>query len=582
MDQAWDIACGPRPSTASVQVRELSWQGLHNPCPQSKDRGSHGGSHCEPLVEYLSPARLQALAQVDDLRLVSMLEMCVNTRDISLGTFGVHLPNLRHLKLNGSCLGSVRWTGTCSSHQSPPGQLESPAEGDMHTWSLQDLGTSLGHLQVLWLARCGLTNLDGIGSFPALKELYVSYNDISDLSPLCLLEQLEVLDLEGNSVEGLGQLRYLQLCPRLATLTLEGNLVCLRPSPFNKAPQGYNYRAEVRKLIPQLQVLDEVPALHTGLPASWKLDRDWLMVKETTKEGSVLDSLLPRLGTAATHLARAVPLSLETWSPTVPPQARPLTAGLPIFFNSLSPERCIPASRPGHPSCEQHLVGPHPSTLWHWALGHTDVGWRGSLVYGQNRPHEAPIRGLSPELSRPETQPQALRPWPLSLLVPGDPVPEGLLPKDTAPEDDTSNLTHGGGPVLCGNPTKGLREHRHKSQAWAPPEQLPPYRLEDKVATPGSDPADSHDFLALAGLQAWKEQRLWCLESQQERMAAPRGPQRGPEEQEGKAVPKIPRIPLSLVSGTPHTSEQLGSEWHWEVLSWGWVPIPSPLLRYGT
>lgn len=63
------------------------------------------------------------------------------------------------------------------------------------------------------------------------QELYVSYDDISDLSPL---EQLEVLDLEGNSVEGLGQLRYLQLCPRLATLTLQGNLVCLRPSPCNK------------------------------------------------------------------------------------------------------------------------------------------------------------------------------------------------------------------------------------------------------------------------------------------------------------------------------------------------------------
>lgn len=33
----------------------------------------------------------------------------------------------------------------------------------------RDLGTSLGHLQVLWLARCGLTDLDGIGSFLALK-----------------------------------------------------------------------------------------------------------------------------------------------------------------------------------------------------------------------------------------------------------------------------------------------------------------------------------------------------------------------------------------------------------------------------
>lgn len=40
-----------------------------------------------------------------------------------------------------------------------------------------------------------------------------------------------MLDLEGNSVEDLGQVRYLQLCPRLTTLTLEGNLVCLQPAP---------------------------------------------------------------------------------------------------------------------------------------------------------------------------------------------------------------------------------------------------------------------------------------------------------------------------------------------------------------
>ncbi|XP_045414445.1 leucine-rich repeat-containing protein 56 isoform X9 [Lemur catta] len=203
MDPAWDRSRGPRPSTASIRVRELSWQGLRNPCPQSKGLGSHGGSRREQLVEhYLSPARLQALARVDDLQLVRVLEMCVDTREGSLGNFGVHLPNLNQLKLNGSRLGSLR-----------------------------DLGTSLGRLQVLWLARCGLNDLDGIGSFPALKELYVSYNNISDLSPLCLLEQLEVLDLEGNSVEDLGQVRYLQLCPRLATLTLEGNLVCLRPAP---------------------------------------------------------------------------------------------------------------------------------------------------------------------------------------------------------------------------------------------------------------------------------------------------------------------------------------------------------------
>lgn len=35
-------------------------------------------------------------------------------------------------------------------------------------------------------------------------------------------------------MEDLGQVRYLQLCPRLAVLTLEGNLVCLQPSPSGK------------------------------------------------------------------------------------------------------------------------------------------------------------------------------------------------------------------------------------------------------------------------------------------------------------------------------------------------------------
>ncbi|XP_047679543.1 leucine-rich repeat-containing protein 56 isoform X4 [Prionailurus viverrinus] len=379
MDQAWDKAHRPWPSTADILVRELSWQGPHNPCPKSKDPGSHG----EQLVEeYLSPARLRALAQVDDLRLVGMLEMCVSTRESSLGNFGVHLPNLSQLKLNGSCLGSVR-----------------------------DLGTSLGRLRVLWLARCGLTDLDGIGCFPALKELYVSYNNISDLSPLCLLEQLEVLDLEGNSVEVLEQVRYLQLCPRLATLTLEGNLVCLRPgpSPSNEVPPGYNYRAEVRKLVPQLRVLDEVPATHTAVPAPRELRQDWLMVKEAIKEGSVYEGLFPGLG---------------------------------------------------------------------------------------------------------------------------------------------------GSRVLCGNPTKGLRERRHQCQAWTPPEQLAPQEdLAASASTPGPDPADSSDLLALARLQARRELHLRrYLESQQEGATAPRGPRGAPEEQEDESKPRTPSGPQCLVPESSRTS----------------------------
>ncbi|XP_037371549.1 leucine-rich repeat-containing protein 56 [Talpa occidentalis] len=436
-----------RPSTARVQVRELSWRGLHNPSPQSKAPGGPGRGLGEQLVEdYLSPARLQALAQVSDLRQVTVLELRVDTREHSLGSFGVHLPKLSQLKLNGSRLGSVR-----------------------------DLGTSLGHLRVLWLARCGLADLDGVGSFPALRELYASFNDVSDLSPLCLLDQLEVLDLEGNGVEDLGQVRYLQLCPRLATLTLQGNLVCLRPGPVphHEVTPDYNYRAEVRRLIPQLRVLDDVPVSHTGPPASPKLDQDWLTVTEAIKGGGVLEGRLPQPG----------------------------------------------------------------------------------------RPREAPVRSHDPEPPLPEPRPPAPRPWPFSLLAPGGPLPEGLLPTDAAPEDDTSALTHGASRVLCGNPTKGLWERRRRGQAQAPLGQ-PPHRPKDPAtgaATPAPDPADGCGLLSTAGLRAWREAHLWCLGSQQERATVPPGPRRSLEEQEARAGPRNTPGHPAPAPGTDCTSPAAGS-----------------------
>uniref|UniRef100_A0A8C9JDY2 Leucine rich repeat containing 56 n=1 Tax=Panthera tigris altaica TaxID=74533 RepID=A0A8C9JDY2_PANTA len=365
MDQAWDKAHGPWPSTADILVRELSWQGPHNPCPKSKDPGSHG----EQLVEeYLSPARLRALAQVDDLRLVGTLEMCVSTRESSLGNFGVHLPNLSQLKLNGSCLGSFDWPLSKKSLDTDLSQLRD--DGKIH-----------------WLQRTG--------------------------------------GERGDPVTG---------------------------AKFTKVPPGYNYRAEVRKLVPQLRVLDEVPATHTAVPAPRELHQDWLMVKEAIKEG--------------------------------------------------------------------------------------------------NHPHGAPIRTLGSQLSLPEPQPRAPRPRPLSLLVTGGPLPGGLLLKDPAPQDDTSNLTHGASRVLCGNPTKGLRERRHQCQAWTPPEQLAPQEdLAASASTPGPDPADSSDLLALARLQAQREAHSFGNGA-----TAPWGPRGAPEEQEDKSKPRTPSGPQCLVPESSRTS----------------------------
>lgn len=58
----------------------------------------------------------------------------------------------------------------------------------------------------------------------------MAYNSISDLSQLTWLDHLEVLDLEGNDIEDIDQMQYLGLCGKLSRLTVEGNLICLKPS----------------------------------------------------------------------------------------------------------------------------------------------------------------------------------------------------------------------------------------------------------------------------------------------------------------------------------------------------------------
>ncbi|XP_071617880.1 leucine-rich repeat-containing protein 56 isoform X4 [Heliangelus exortis] len=252
MELKWNPGRVSRLTSAAVQVTDLSWQGNLNPSPLVKDDG-------ELLMdEYLSPRKLKMLTGADDLQQVETLEMRVDTRENTLGSFGAYLPNLRELKLNHSLLVSVR-----------------------------DLGTTLSHLSVLWMAHCGLSDLDGISSCSSLKELYIGHNNISDLSQLILLDYLEVLDLEGNNIEDINQMQYLGLCSKLRRLTVEGNLICLKPTAESAEEPDYNYRLEVKKLIPHLEYLDEIPANQTALLPSKKMHEGWLTIKESIKEGAL-------------------------------------------------------------------------------------------------------------------------------------------------------------------------------------------------------------------------------------------------------------------------------------------------------
>lgn len=120
------------------------------------------------IEEYLSYDKLRMICGQDDISKVKYLEIVVDTTEQSLGNLGDKMPSLTQLKLNNSTLSSIR-----------------------------DLGTSLKRLKVLWLSRCNLHDLDGILAFPNLVELYLSFNYINDISPLVVLDKLEILDLEG-------------------------------------------------------------------------------------------------------------------------------------------------------------------------------------------------------------------------------------------------------------------------------------------------------------------------------------------------------------------------------------------------
>ncbi|XP_067235242.1 leucine-rich repeat-containing protein 56 [Chanodichthys erythropterus] len=245
---------GPARST----VTEFSGSAVLNPTPAADPEPS------DLMLDQrcLLPEKLKFLSGSDNLQEVKSLEMFVDTRQVTLDNFGIYLPKLTQLKMNNSLISSVR-----------------------------DLGTSLSHLQVLWLARCGLTDLEGISALSSLKELYVAYNSISDLSPVSMLEHLELLDLEGNDVDDLAQLWYLGCCGKIRTLSLEGNPVCTCPSPGMSEVLDYSYRSAVRELIPQLSVLDDVPVEEDKPQCCRTSLHDWTLLKESIKDGSVNDSL---------------------------------------------------------------------------------------------------------------------------------------------------------------------------------------------------------------------------------------------------------------------------------------------------
>uniref|UniRef100_UPI0037E8F433 leucine-rich repeat-containing protein 56 n=1 Tax=Semicossyphus pulcher TaxID=241346 RepID=UPI0037E8F433 len=329
-----------RPGTARVQVTELSGSGNINPTPTTKP--------CEDSVTavelYLSPEKLELLCGTRDLSHVTSLEICIDTQENTMGNFGAYLPKLVQLKMNNSVIMSVR-----------------------------DLGTTLSHLQVLWMSRCSLQDLDGISTLSTLKELYVAYNNVSDLSPVGMLESLQLIDLEGNDVDDLVQVQYLGLCDSLRTLTLEGNPVCVRPNPTAIQTADYSYRAAVRELIPQLRCLDDLKVEEEGRSCTSTMGEEWAILRNSIRDFNSSQAAPEDKETADSTGAYSRPgsarrpaSSLSCVRPLSSASSRPHTGSRPMSATTLgvlSP----PGSRPGSADSDLATAEAETSSLTHGA-----------------------------------------------------------------------------------------------------------------------------------------------------------------------------------------------------------------------
>lgn len=166
----------------------------------------------------ISEDMLRQHCGLDDLTEVEQLDFKADGAVHRIETLGQYLPNLRRLRLSNSSISCMR-----------------------------DLGTALINVEVLWMSQCGLRDLDGVTVLSSLTELYIPFNEVADVSQLKWLDDLAVLDLEGNAVSGMAEVAELRRCRRLLDLSLSGNPVCC---------EGDYSRNSVLGMLPQVNVLD--------------------------------------------------------------------------------------------------------------------------------------------------------------------------------------------------------------------------------------------------------------------------------------------------------------------------------------
>lgn len=96
-----------------------------------------------------------------------------------------------------------------------------------------------------------LRSLDGIEVLAALETLDVSANKLSNLSPVCKLVQLRVLDVSKNNVTEPKQLEHFRELKNLTNLRFGGH--------GNPVSLGDKHIPLLLEFAPTLQVIDDMP-----------------------------------------------------------------------------------------------------------------------------------------------------------------------------------------------------------------------------------------------------------------------------------------------------------------------------------
>ncbi|KNC54277.1 leucine-rich repeat-containing protein 56 [Thecamonas trahens ATCC 50062] len=306
------------------------------------------------------------------------------------------------------------------------------------------------HVTVLHLVRTSLKDIDGIAALPALEELYLAFNAIADLSPLAMLDNLTVLDLEANALDSLDALEYLVMVPSLEALSLEDTPL------YARYPSVTAARGAVVRLLPAVAFVDDVPRADVLAAAESEPPADASAAGVDQEAALVAASLARADAPLATILQDAYGVVLDDEERALLEAIADMRA-TPSAFAPPAASIARPATSAGR------ILPPRPST---------SAGLRPATPAAA-----APIASSSPALSGP-----------------------------------ASELTLGHTRAMSGNPALALRKRRKAGVAVAPARQRPATaagRRPRTAAGPLSAAATHTVVRAAAPSPSYHEPEVW-------------------------------------------------------------------------